>query len=68
VDYLSSFYHAIKLFCPIEEEKIAAINQIKVQIASLSVEIAEKILRKKLEDDAVQKELMTSLLDEFKLN
>ncbi len=52
----------------IEEEKIAAINQIKVQIASLSVEIAEKILRKKLEDDAIQKELMSSLLDEFKLN
>jgi F-type H+-transporting ATPase subunit b len=52
----------------IEEEKIAAINQIKVQIASLSVEIAEKILRKKLEDDTVQKELMSSLLDEFKLN
>ncbi len=52
----------------IEEEKTAAINQIKVQIASLSVEIAEKILRKKLEDDIMQKELMTSLLDEFKLN
>lgn len=52
----------------IEEEKTAAINQIKVQIASLSVEIAEKILRKKLKDDIVQKELMTSLLDEFKLN
>ncbi len=52
----------------IEEEKIAAINQIKVQIASLSVEIAEKILRKKLEDDAVQKELMNNLLEEFKLN
>jgi F-type H+-transporting ATPase subunit b len=52
----------------IEEEKIAAINQIKVQIASLSLEIAEKILRKKLEDDAAKKELMHSLLDEFKLN
>ncbi len=52
----------------IEEEKVAAINQIKVQIASLSVEIAEKILRKKLSDDSVQKELMNSLLDEFKLN
>lgn len=52
----------------IEEEKIAAINQIKVQIASLSVEIAEKILRKKLEDDVVQKELMNNLLEEFKLN
>lgn len=52
----------------IEEEKVAAINQIKVQIASLSVDIAEKILRKKLQDDASQKELMSSLLDEFKLN
>ena len=52
----------------IEEEKTAALNQIKIQIASLSVEIAERILRKKLEDDEVQQELMTSLLDEFKLN
>lgn len=52
----------------IEDEKVAAINLIKVQIASLSLEIAEKILRKKLEDDASQKELMSSLLEEFKLN
>ncbi len=52
----------------IEEEKVAAINQIKLQIASLSVDIAEKILRNKLEDDKIQKELMTSLLDEFELN
>jgi F-type H+-transporting ATPase subunit b len=52
----------------IDEEKVAALNLIKVQIASLSVEIAEKILRKKLEDDASQKELMYSLLEEFKLN
>ncbi|MFO7924621.1 MAG: F0F1 ATP synthase subunit B [Bacteroidales bacterium] len=52
----------------IEEEKTAALNQIKAQIASLSVDIAEKILRQKLEDDTIQQELMTSLLDEFKLN
>ena len=52
----------------IEEEKSAAVNLIKVQIASLSLEIAEKILRKKLEDDNLQKELMYSLLEEFKLN
>jgi F-type H+-transporting ATPase subunit b len=52
----------------IEEEKIAAVNQIKVQIASLSVEIAERILRKRLKEDADQKELMNSLLEEFKLN
>ncbi len=52
----------------IEEEKIAAINQIKVQIASLSVEIAEKILRKKLQDDNQQKELLYNLLDDLKIN
>jgi F-type H+-transporting ATPase subunit b len=52
----------------IEEEKVAAVNQIKVQIASLSVEIAERILRKRLKEDKDQKELMNSLLEEFKLN
>ncbi len=52
----------------IEEEKVAAVNQIKVQIASLSVEIAERILRKRLKEDTDQKELMNSLLEEFKLN
>ena len=52
----------------IEEEKNAALNQIKIQIAELSVGIAEKILRKKLEDEPLQAEYMTSLLDEFKLN
>ncbi len=52
----------------IEEEKIAAINQIKIQIASLSVEIAEKILRKKLQDDNQQRELLYNLLDELKIN
>lgn len=52
----------------IEEEKSAALNQIKLQIAELSVGIAEKILRKKLEDETLQAELMSGLLDEFKLN
>ncbi len=52
----------------IEEQKTAAINQIKLQVASLSIEIAEKILRKKLKDDKEQMELMDSLLDDFELN
>ncbi len=52
----------------IEEEKIAAINEIKVQIASLSVEIAEKILRKQLQDDNQQRELLHNLLDDLKVN
>jgi F-type H+-transporting ATPase subunit b len=52
----------------IEEEKSAAINQIKLQIATLSLEIAEKVLRKKLEDGLTQKEVMYDMLEEFKLN
>ncbi len=52
----------------IEEEKVAAINHMRVQIASLSVDLAEKILRKKLHDSKLQKELMANLLEEFKTN
>lgn len=49
-------------------EKKAAINEIKNQVSSLSLEIAEKILKTTLADDAKQKELVAKLLDEIKLN
>ena len=52
----------------IENEKISAIAQIKDQIALLSVEIAEKIIRKKLAEDPDQKEFINKLLDEIKFN
>ncbi|MBI9066675.1 MAG: F0F1 ATP synthase subunit B [Salinivirgaceae bacterium] len=52
----------------IENEKRAAINEIKNQIATLSVDIAEKILSKELADNAEQKALIKDLLDKTKIN
>ncbi len=49
-------------------EKEAAISDIRKQVAELSVEIAEKILRKTLEDTKEQKNLIESSLDDLKLN
>ncbi|MBO5314153.1 MAG: F0F1 ATP synthase subunit B [Prevotella sp.] len=48
----------------IESEKQAAINDIKSQVAALSVEIAEKVLRSKLSDDKAQMDLIDNMLDE----
>jgi F-type H+-transporting ATPase subunit b len=52
----------------IQREKSAAINDMKVQMASLSVDIAEKILRSKLEETKAQKELVDRLINEADLN
>jgi F-type H+-transporting ATPase subunit b len=52
----------------IETEKKAALADIKTQVASLSLEIAEKLLRKNLSDDKAQKELVDGFLNELKLN
>lgn len=52
----------------IEAEKLAAINELKNQVALLSVEIAEKIVRQQLSDDNKQKELVSKLVSEVKLN
>ena len=52
----------------IENEKEAAINEMKENIASLSVLIAEKILKKQLDDPQKQKELMDQYLKDIKLN
>jgi len=49
-------------------EKKAAINDMKAQMATLSVDIAEKILKVKLEDSKVQKELVEKLVSEADLN
>lgn len=48
----------------IENEKQAAISEIRNQVAELSVQIAEKILREKLKGDKEQNELIDRLLDE----
>lgn len=52
----------------IENEKEAAISEMKENIASLSILIAEKILKKQLEDPHKQKELMDQYLKNIKLN
>ena len=52
----------------IQSEKSAAINDMKAQMATLSVDIAEKILRAKLDDSKDQKELVSKLINEADLN
>ena len=52
----------------IKNEKNAAISEIKSQVAVLSVDIAEKVLREKLDSNKEQQDLMNKLLDEIKLN
>jgi len=52
----------------IQTEKKAAINDLKIQVANLSMDIAEKILKTKLDDSKVQKELVTKLINEADLN
>lgn len=48
----------------IEQEKTAAISELKNQVADLSIEIAEKLLKAELSDDKKQKELMDKLIGE----
>jgi len=52
----------------IKAEKNAAINELKEQVAGLSVDIAEKILRKELSDSKAQKALVEKLIREADLN
>ena len=49
----------------IENQKRAAISDIRKQVATLSVEIAEKILREKLSSDKTQMDLIDRMLDEI---
>lgn len=49
-------------------EKLAAITELKNQIANLSIEIAEKVLKKELSDPAKQEEMVRESLKEINLN
>lgn len=51
----------------IETEKATALNEIKKQVAELSVSIAEKILQKELEDQKAQNEMVDKMLSDIKL-
>ena len=48
----------------IEQEKKAAIADIRQQVATLSVEIAEKVLRQNLKDNKAQMDLIDRMLDD----
>jgi F-type H+-transporting ATPase subunit b len=52
----------------IHNEKMAAITDLKNQVAQLSIDIAEKILARELSAENKQKELLGDLLKEVKLN
>ena len=52
----------------INNEKMAAITELKNQVASLSVNIAEKILKSELKDDNKQKEMVNSALEEASID
>lgn len=51
----------------IETQKNVALAEVKVQVVSLSLEIAEKILRKQFEDKAKQQDYVGALLKEVQL-
>ncbi|MCP4553354.1 MAG: F0F1 ATP synthase subunit B [Bacteroidetes bacterium] len=52
----------------IQNEKMAAITDLKNQIASLSINIAEKILKQELSEDKKQKDYIKKLMDEVNIN
>ena len=52
----------------IEQEKKAAIADIRQQVATLSVEIAEKVLKQNLKDDKSQMDLIDRMLNDVSAN
>lgn len=51
----------------IDSQKAAALAEVKNQVAELSLQIAEKVLNKQLEDQKKQEALVSDLLKEVKL-
>ena len=52
----------------IDNEKKAALNEVKNQVAVLTLEVTEKLLKKNLATDAAQKDLVDSMVKDLKLN
>lgn len=52
----------------IESEKKAAVEELKAQVATLSVDIAEKVVRAELADSGKQQKLVEDLLGDATLN
>jgi F-type H+-transporting ATPase subunit b len=52
----------------INNEKMAAVTELKNQVAQLSLQVAEKLVKQQLTSDEKQKELANTLINELKLN
>lgn len=52
----------------IETEKRAALTEVKNQVALLTLEVTEKLLRKNLSEDKAQKALVDEFVKDIKLN
>lgn len=52
----------------IEQQKMAALTEVKNQVGNLVVEVAEKILRRELADKSQQESYIRQLTNEAKLN
>lgn len=52
----------------IENQKQAAMTDLKNQVGHMAIEIAEKVLRKQLAGDTEQENFVNTLVDEIKLN
>jgi F-type H+-transporting ATPase subunit b len=49
-------------------EKQAAMKEVKIQVASFALEVAERLLKKNLSSDEAQKKLVRDYLEDLKLN
>ena len=52
----------------IDNQKMAALTEVKNQIGKLVIEVSEKVLRKELENKGAQEAHIMGLVDEVKLN
>ena len=52
----------------IENEKLAAMTEVKNQAAKLAIEMAERVLRSELKDPGAQEAMVSRALDEVKMN
>lgn len=52
----------------IQTEKQAALAEVKSQVATLSVQIAEKLMRQELKNEAAQKALVQDYIKDLKVN
>ena len=58
----------VKAHASIESAKLKAINELKTEVAILTVDLAEKVLRKKMEDRSQQEAFVNENLKSITLN